>query len=213
MANKGYALILDLTDKPVLVIGAGPVAEWKISKLLETGAKITVISPDATERVREWAKASQLTWEARVFAEPDVDGYTLVFTATNDHAVNECACARARAKGIWVNNVDDAELGDVIVPAQFTRGKLHLAVTTGGSSPALASEISQALQLQYGPEYEPYTEFLFQCRAWLNANLEDLNERRIRLNIVMYSPLLETIRKGEPYEALQDDLWRRITGG
>lgn len=213
MANKGYAMILDLTDKPVLVIGAGPVAEWKVSKLLETGAKLTVISPEATERIREWAQAGQLTWVQRVFESADLDGQSLVFTATNDSAVNEQACALAREMGIWVNNVDDAGLGDVIVPAQFTRGKLHVAVTTGGASPALASEISQALQLQYGPEYEPYTEFLYQCRMWLNTHLDDLNERRIRLNMVMYSPLLELMRNGEPYEALKDDLWRRLTGG
>ena len=213
MANKSYAVMLDLTDKRVLVIGAGPVAEWKLSKLLETGANLQVISPEATDRVRDWAKAGLLTWEARVFDPADLTDQALVFTATNDSTVNEQACAAARAKGIWVNNVDDAGLGDVVVPAQFTRGKLHLAVTTGGASPALASGISQALQLQYGPEYEPYTEFLYQCRMWLNTHLDDLNERRIRLNIVLYSPLLETIRRGEPYEALQDDLWRRITGG
>jgi precorrin-2 dehydrogenase/sirohydrochlorin ferrochelatase len=212
MANP-YAMILDLSDKNVLMVGAGPVAEWKLSNLIDTGARLTVVSPEATKQIQDWATTGQVIWQTRKFELQDLDGCSLVFTATNDSNVNQRVCAVARERGIWVNNVDDAGLGDVIVPAQFRRGTLHVAITTGGASPALASEISRDLQKKYGPEYEAYTAFLYKCRMWLNANLEDLNERRIRTNIILSSGLLDKIRLGEDYIALQDELWGRITRG
>lgn len=210
MANH-YAMMVDLTDKPVLMVGAGPVAEWKLGNLLDTGALLTVVSPEATQQIQAWAEAGRLTWQSRTFQQDDLDGYSLVFTATNDTPVNQSICAMARERGIWVNNVDESGVGDVIVPAQFRRGALHFAITTGGASPVLASEISRDLQKKYGPEYEAYTAFLYKCRMWLNANLEDLNERRIRTNIVLSSELLDKIRLGEDYHTVQDELWERIT--
>jgi precorrin-2 dehydrogenase/sirohydrochlorin ferrochelatase len=212
MANH-YAMMVDLADKPVLMVGAGPVAEWKLSALLETGAILTVVSPEATKQIQDWAATGQLTWQSRTFEPDDLEGCSLVFAATNDTPVNQSICALACERGVWVNNVDESGRGDVIVPAQFRRGTLHIAITTGGASPVLASEISRELQQKYGPEYEAYTAFLYKCRMWLNANVEDLNERRIRTNIVLYSGLLEKIRLGEDDIALQDELWERITRG
>jgi precorrin-2 dehydrogenase/sirohydrochlorin ferrochelatase len=213
MTKKHYAMMLDLSDKRVLMVGAGPVAEWKLKQLIETGAVLTVISPEATAQITDWSKAGVVTWIGRKFESEDLHRCALVFTATDDSAVNAQVCEEARALGIWVNNVDEAGLGDVIIPAQFRRGMLHMAITTGGASPVLASEISQALQQTYGPEYEAYTTFLYKCRMWVNANIADLNERRIRTNMILASPLLETIRHNGDYEAVQDQLWERITRG
>lgn len=213
MAKKHYALMLDLSGKHVVIVGAGPVAEWKLTQLLETGAILTVVSPEATAAIQAWSDSGVVQWKQRTFEDGDIEGASLIFTATNVSPVNEHVCALARARGIWVNNVDDAELGDVIIPAQFRRGTLHLAVTTGGASPVLASEISRDLQQKYGPEYDAYTAFLYKCRMWLNRHFADLNERRIRTNIILSSDLLETIRQGGDFETLQAELWERITRG
>ena len=49
---KHYPLFLDLTGEKVVVIGAGQVATRKIRTLLAAGAKVTVISPEATPAIR-----------------------------------------------------------------------------------------------------------------------------------------------------------------
>ena len=43
-----YPLFLDLTGQPVVVIGAGKIAARKIRSLLAAGARVTVISPQAS---------------------------------------------------------------------------------------------------------------------------------------------------------------------
>ena len=50
--NSPYAVNLDLTGRPVLVVGAGPVAARKVAGLLRAGAAVTVVSPDAVPRSR-----------------------------------------------------------------------------------------------------------------------------------------------------------------
>ena len=43
-----HPIFLDIDGKPCVVIGGGTVAERKIRSLLDSGAKVTVISPEVT---------------------------------------------------------------------------------------------------------------------------------------------------------------------
>lgn len=45
---------LDCSDRTVIVIGGGPVAERKVSGLLNSGANITIISPTMTGDFFSW---------------------------------------------------------------------------------------------------------------------------------------------------------------
>ncbi len=50
------------------MVGAGPVVgEGKIESLLAAGASVRVIAPQATPRVREWAREGRIEWEAREY--------------------------------------------------------------------------------------------------------------------------------------------------
>lgn len=50
-----YPLNLLLNNRAVAVIGGGGVAERKVLSLLDTGAKITVIAPKATKKIKSLA--------------------------------------------------------------------------------------------------------------------------------------------------------------
>jgi len=47
-----YPVCLEMAGRGCLVVGGGPVAERKVTGLLEAGARVTVVSPSATERLR-----------------------------------------------------------------------------------------------------------------------------------------------------------------
>ena len=40
-----YPIVLELRDRPVLVVGGGSVAERKVDGLLQAGARPTLVSP------------------------------------------------------------------------------------------------------------------------------------------------------------------------
>ena len=131
-----YPVFLDLTGLPVLVVGGGPVALRKATGLFEAGAAVTVVAPDVVDGVAEIA-----TVERRAYATDDLTGMRLVFTATDDPAVNAQVAADARAAGVFVNSADDPDNCTFILPAIARRGSLTVAVSTGGVSPALASRL------------------------------------------------------------------------
>ena len=43
---SSYPAMLRLAGRPVLVVGAGPVAVRKVESLLESGAAVTVVAPE-----------------------------------------------------------------------------------------------------------------------------------------------------------------------
>jgi siroheme synthase-like protein len=141
-AVRYYPLFLDLRNKPVLVVGAGRIALRKARGALEAGARVTVVAPRiASEFARLPVKIEQRAFEAR-----DIAGQALVFTATDDRAVNATASAEAKRLGIPVNVADSREECDFIVPARLEHDGVQIAVSTGGESPRRAAAMRRRIQ-------------------------------------------------------------------
>lgn len=172
-------MFIKLAGRPCLVVGAGAVAEGKISGLLDAAAKVRVIAPEATEQVKSWAAAGQIEYLARPAEPTDLEGMFLVVAATDSHELHENILAEARRRGVLCNVVDVPELCDFYYPAVTQRGALQIAVSTSGQSPALAQRLRKELEEQFGPEYEAWLQQLGEEREKLfAANNMDPEERK-----------------------------------
>ena len=60
-----FPMFLKLEGRQCLVVGAGRIGEPKIGGLLETGARIRVVSLSASPIVREWARAGKIEQQRR----------------------------------------------------------------------------------------------------------------------------------------------------
>src|SRR5262249_48846971 len=101
-----YPMFLDLTNRPVLVVGGGPVAERKVEALLEAGACVRLVSPEITSRLNDFAANGRITILRRCFDPVDVDGVHLVFSATDDAATQKEVAAAAASRNVLVNTAD-----------------------------------------------------------------------------------------------------------
>lgn len=149
-----FPIYLDMARRRCLVIGGGAVAERKIANLLEAGAEVTVLSPNATENIARWSKQNLLQLQARRYRAGDLAGFELAFVATDDAAVNDTVFQEGRSGGVWVNAADDPAHCDFILPSVLRRGDLTVAVSSGGNSPALARAVREELELYFTREYE-----------------------------------------------------------
>ncbi|WP_020222881.1 precorrin-2 dehydrogenase/sirohydrochlorin ferrochelatase family protein, partial [Halarchaeum acidiphilum] len=73
----------------------------------------------------------------------------LVVAATDDAGTNDAAAAVARSAGALVNRADHAgerAFDDVAVPATVRDDPVTVAVSTGGSSPALAKHLRERIE-------------------------------------------------------------------
>ena len=148
MFSMRYPLFFDLTNQPVVVVGAGKVASRKIRALLAAGARVTVISPKA-----EPALAGKIRWLRRRYRRGDLRGARLVVAATDDPRINEQVCAEAKRRKLLVNCVAPPSAGNFIVPAVARRGRLIIAISTGGVSPALAKRLRRELERLLRKDY------------------------------------------------------------
>jgi precorrin-2 dehydrogenase / sirohydrochlorin ferrochelatase len=164
-----FPMFLRLEGRDALVVGAGHVAQPKIQSLLLSGARVRVVAPQATRPVQAWARAGRVHWQPREFRAADLEGASLVIAATSSPRLHERILRLARRRGVLCNVVDDPERCDFFYPAVVRRGRLQIAVSTGGASPALAQRLRKELERQFGPEYEAWVEQLRGARADLRA--------------------------------------------
>jgi uroporphyrin-III C-methyltransferase / precorrin-2 dehydrogenase / sirohydrochlorin ferrochelatase len=139
-------VFLQLRDRPVLVVGGGRVAARKVELLRRTGAKITVVSPDLTDELRDLAAKGELQYVNTVFAPEHVTGTVAVVAATGLPEVNAAVSTAARAQNIPVNAVDDPAVSTFIFPAIVDRSPILIAISSGGQAPVLARRIREQME-------------------------------------------------------------------
>lgn len=140
-----YPIYLELEGVPVLLVGGGHVALEKIGRLVESGARVTLVAPDLIPPVQAFADDGRIRWIPRPFEDGDTVGQHFVFVTTDDGAVNRRVADEARAAGILVNAADDVDNCDFILPSVVRKGPIQIASSTAGTSPAMARWLRERL--------------------------------------------------------------------
>jgi len=173
-----FPMFLRLETRTCLVVGAGAVAEGKIRRLLDAGARVRVIAPSATTGILELARDKKLDWCAREFKPRDLVNVFLVVAATSSAEVHERIWRAARRANVLCNVVDDPERCDFFYGAVVRRGALQIVVSTGGRGPALAQQIRKRLEKQFDAEYAAHVELLGRARSRLLKFENDIARRK-----------------------------------
>ena len=146
MPAKLFPAFIKLEGRPCLAVGAGSVGALKIASLLDCGARVTVVAPQAAPEVQRLASRGAVGWVERGFVADDLEGMFLVIAATSSAEVNRAIFLEAHRRGILCNSVDDPPNCDFYFPAVVRRGDLQIAISTAGESPALAQRIRRELE-------------------------------------------------------------------
>jgi precorrin-2 dehydrogenase/sirohydrochlorin ferrochelatase len=142
-------LLHDFTGATVLIFGGGSVGARKARRFARE-ADVVVVSPtfadaDFGDAARVRAKpndAAVRDWIDRT--EP-----TLVVAATDETARNADIASAARERGALVNRTDEhggRDPGSVVVPATVRDDPVVVAVSTGGTSPALSRHLRERIE-------------------------------------------------------------------
>jgi uroporphyrin-III C-methyltransferase/precorrin-2 dehydrogenase/sirohydrochlorin ferrochelatase len=139
-AVTGFPLLLDLTGRRVVVVGAGGVGARRARSLREAGADVFVVAP----RVAEELSALGVSVAARAFKVSDLDGAWLAMACTDDRAVNAAVEAAARARQIFCVRADAAADGTARTAAVARHDGLTVAVN-GDADPGRAVALRDAI--------------------------------------------------------------------
>ncbi len=202
-----YPIYLKLAGQLCLVVGGGKVAERKVGSLLECGARVRLVSPAVTSQIEEWANQGKLELRQRQYQTGDLEGAFLVFAATDQEEVNRRVSEECLSRNLVVNVVDDPPRCNFFVPSVIRRGKLSIAISTSGTSPALAAKIRRQLERQFGPEYEEFMEILADLRRQVLAGEADIQQRKQIFSHLVESDILDLLRRkkyGQVKERIQN---------
>jgi uroporphyrin-III C-methyltransferase len=85
----GLPAELDVSGRPVLVVGGGPEALGRIAQLRGSGAEVIVVAATVAAAVADLADRGLLRWERRELLATDLDDVWLVVAASGDPALDE----------------------------------------------------------------------------------------------------------------------------
>lgn len=191
-----YPIFLNLRGKRCVVIGGGHVALRKVKRLIECGAKVTLISPKPHPEIVKLSQKRVLHLKEREYGEKDLENAMIVFACTDAKKVN-CKVAReAKRAGILVNASDNPRSSDFIIPSFFRRGNLTLAVSTAGTSPALARKIRTNLEKSFGKEYALLLSIVGNIRSAMKREGVHVNATSWQ-EVLDLDSLIELLKKGQ----------------
>ena len=151
---QSFPLFLTLQDRHVLVVGGTEAAARKAELLLSAGAKVTLIADTVVGEIAQMIADGFISWAGRGFDDGDLAGMSLVIVASDDEALQARVSHAAQQRCVPVNVVDRPALSSFIMPSIVDRAPITIAISTGGTAPALArrlrAEIERALPAAVG---------------------------------------------------------------
>jgi len=205
-----YPVNLDVQNRDCLVVGGGSVGERKVKTLLECGARVTVVTTLATERLQALASEGHIDLKTRGYEPSDLKGKFLVIGATDSKEINEKISEDAARRGLLCNIADRPAACSFVLPAIVRQGDLVIAISTSNKSPAVARRIRQTLEKEFGPEYTVLLNLMGAIRQKLLAEAKSPEAHKRMFERLLDEGLLEMIRKNRIQEV--DGLLKDVLG-
>ncbi len=152
-----FPLFINIEDKPVLIIGGGKIAERRICSLLEFGCRVSVIAPEATEKLEKLAAEGTILWRKERYhlehltgelsTSAITDGGRPLFVlaaaveSVNGEVVRDCKALR-----IPVNNASKKEDCDFYFPGLIKEQEMVIGLTSGGSDHKAVAALSKKIR-------------------------------------------------------------------
>ena len=140
-------LIVDLHLKGnlVIVIGSGNEGMKKVNSLFTQDCKILVISDKSNSQIEKYVKQGKIQFKKTKLNDATfLSKYKpyLVMATTSDITLNRKIVEKARRMKSYAYASDDPEVSDFAHPSVINiADTVQVAVSTGGSSPAMARKI------------------------------------------------------------------------
>jgi precorrin-2 dehydrogenase/sirohydrochlorin ferrochelatase len=199
-------LYIDCSGRRIVIFGGGAVAARKAAYFAPE-ARVLVVSRSFVQKLETMQvekKSVDIQDASDAALTALLSGAFLVIGALSDPALNNRIGRLCRTKGILFNNAD-GEAGDVLLPA-ISRGEYYtLAVSTGGSSPAISRYIRTYLQKEL-PALDAMIVLQSRLRDVLKRTEPDQARRNTILRSVLDDALVWKLLRKDPELA-----WEKVS--
>jgi len=141
-----FPAFLKLDNKKILLVGGGNIAYEKLVHLLDFSKNIDIISKEFSDEMISKMQEMNLKYEQRGYVKGNIAEYAIVIVAVDDITLQAEIFEESKKYKCLCNAVDSVEYCDFIFPSYIKEGALTIAVSTSGTSPAMAKQLRRYLQ-------------------------------------------------------------------
>jgi siroheme synthase-like protein len=178
MSGKYLPINLSFKDRKVLMVGGGNVALRKLETLMDYQADVTVIAPEAVDKIDYFGSSGKIKVEKRSYNSPEASTYGMVISASDNEEVNRQVYVDCTKAGVLVNVVDNPGLCTFTFPATMRRDCLSLAISTDGKAPFLSAHLRQILEDLFPKHWEKIARLAAEYRRMAQERWPDDLEAR-----------------------------------
>jgi len=201
-------LIVDLHLKGnlVIVIGSGNEGMKKINSLFTQDCKILVISDKSNSQIEKYVKQGKIQFKKTKLKDATfLSKYKpyLVMATTYDITLNRKIVEKARRMKSYAYASDDPEVSDFAHPSVINiADTVQVAVSTGGSSPAMARKIRLKIEsfLKKNISSEDIYQIKLQKFARFEAKkmiLAQLDRKKFLYSVMNDKRVKELLKEGK----------------
>lgn len=204
-------ILIDIENASCLVVGGGLVAERKIETIIDYSPKIEVVSPKATDYIKQLSYEGKIIWHNRHFDKEDIKGKFIVFVATNDPILNKEIANLCKENKILVNCVKPGLAGNCIMPSFSNCDGMIISVSTMGQFPLIAKKFREEME-EKAEKYRKLLNLLVPYREHLLTLSKDSNYNRKLWQDFFKYPVMEKLEKGKLEEVSEyiGDFFKKI---
>jgi precorrin-2 dehydrogenase/sirohydrochlorin ferrochelatase len=199
-------LFVDCTGRRIVIFGGGAVAARKAAYFARE-ADVLVLSRSFVQKL-ETLPVERKTMDIEDTSDAGlialIANAFLVIAALSDTAQNNRIGKLCRRKRVLFNNAD-GEAGDVVLPAVSRGANYTLAISTGGSSPAISRYIREHLDREV-PELDAMITLQRRLREELKRTEPDQARRTAILHKVLEDPSVWKLLIPYP-----DKAWEKVS--
>jgi siroheme synthase-like protein len=141
-----FPMFVDLSDKKVVVVGAGTIAKRRIRSMMEFTDHLVVVAPEVNPELRQLEEDGKLKLLRKNYEREDIYDAALVIAATNDKKLNQEIYTVCKCLGIPVNVCNDKTRCDFYFPGLVTQDDLAVGVSASGRDKKHSKEALQKIE-------------------------------------------------------------------
>ncbi len=144
--KKYFPLLVDLTDRKVIVVGAGKIGSRRIRTLVDFTDHLTVIAEQAAPEVEELAEQGRLVWLKQPYARELILDADMVLACTDDPELNSGIYSVCKCLGIQVNVCSDKNKCDFYFPGVVHADNVVVGITASGADHHQAKKVREKIE-------------------------------------------------------------------
>ncbi len=136
-----FPAFIKLDNQKILIVGGGYIAYEKLIHLLDFTQDISLISANFSQEIMNKIGKKNLFYEKRAYKKGDIKDFKIVIVAVDDISLQKDIFEESKKYNCLCNAVDSVDYCDFIFPSYVKKDDLTIAISTSGSSPALAKHL------------------------------------------------------------------------